>query len=84
MDISNNPPKEVFCNIFNFTFWTYFNKCFQKIELDKNINLEEILIQSQTNRDILLSTINTIYIIFSRESIGRELGIPVLTPRLNN
>lgn len=84
MDISNNPPKEAFCEIFNFAFWTYFNKCFQNISLDKNLNLEEVLNKSQSNPSLLIATVDRIYIYFSRESFGREYGIPVLTPKQNN
>jgi hypothetical protein len=79
IDISNNPNKEVFGDIFKIIFWTYFDKSLNKLKTNPKTDLKKIADQINTNRFNHYNYLNAIYIKLTKDSVIDDYIHPILS-----
>jgi hypothetical protein len=80
IDISNNPPKELFKKIFRIAFWTYYSDNFSKYINNPKGNLEQIIQKSESDPDVIRFMMAPLYIRLIRDSRNIDFRYKVLTP----
>jgi len=82
MDISKNPSKSSFAKTYNTLFWTFHSEMLNRISSSPRINLNELVIESEVEPEIIYKTLNgRIRIFLMRDSTGYGFLYPILTPQ---
>jgi hypothetical protein len=76
IDISNNPPKELFKKIFRIAFWTYYSNKFSSLINNPKINLEHI----ESDTDAIDFMMAPLHIHFIRDTNNFDFRYKDLTP----
>jgi hypothetical protein len=79
IDIANNPSKEAFKEIFETVFWNYYSEIFSKLKTNTKINLDNIILKSQTD-SLMTNVLPQIRITLIRDNLSMDFRYQVLTP----
>jgi hypothetical protein len=78
IDISDNPSKDLFIKIFNLTFWSCYDECFDILKHYQNIDIVKLSEDPKADFFELFGYHCPIAIMFSDSAVSPDKRIPIL------